>query len=125
MSNNSESIIKLAVMKNIKDFRTENKISQQQIADLFGIDRSTYSSWETGRSMPNISQLVTLARIYNTTIEKLINDNSRFVVACGKGGFSGTYLNELTEEERNLVLKYRALDCEKKEELIGLIEKDI
>lgn len=125
MSKNSENFVKLSIMKNIKSFRTENKISQQQIADLFGIDRSTYSSWETGRSTPNAAQLILLAKIYNVSVERLISNNADVFSVASKSFFAndGSFLSQLNDDEIDLILKYRMLDEEEKEKIIKEIEK--
>ena len=39
---------------------------------MLGLDRSTYSYYETGKTEPNIRGLKTLARLYNLTIDDLV-----------------------------------------------------
>lgn len=124
MSNANEYFIKVAIMKNIKDFRTTNNISQQTIAKILGIERSTYSSWETGRSTPNTAQLIMLAQIYNVSVEKMVSDNAPFALSSGKGTFfSDTYLSALNEEEKEVILKYRLLNEETKDKINELLNK--
>ena len=47
-------------------------LTQQNVADVLGLDRSTYSYYETGKTEPNIRGLKTLARMYNLTIDDLV-----------------------------------------------------
>ena len=47
-------------------------LTQQNVADVLGLDRSTYSYYETGKTEPNIRGLKTLARLYNLTIDDLV-----------------------------------------------------
>lgn len=47
-------------------------LTQQNVADVLGSDRSTYSYYETGKTEPNIRGLKTLARLYNLTIDDLV-----------------------------------------------------
>lgn len=46
-------------------FRKEAGLTQQQVAELLGVDRSTYTCYETGKVMVPISKLQLLAVIYN------------------------------------------------------------
>lgn len=52
-------------------------LSQQQVADRFKIDRSTYTYYEIGKITPSISMLLKLSKIFNTpclTFIRIIND---------------------------------------------------
>lgn len=46
--------------------------TQQNVADALGLDRSTYSYYETGKTEPNIRGLKILAKLYNLTIDDLV-----------------------------------------------------
>ena len=37
----------------LKQFRTEKNLSQQQLADMLFVERSTIANWETGRRIPD------------------------------------------------------------------------
>lgn len=54
--------------KILKKLREENKLSQSYIANLLGINRSSYNSWETGRAVPNQKNREGLATIFNIPI---------------------------------------------------------
>ncbi len=47
-------------------------LTQQNVADVLGLDRSPYSYYETGKTEPNIRGLKTLAKLYNLTIDDLV-----------------------------------------------------
>ena len=46
--------------------------TQQNVADVLGLDRSTYSYYETGKTEPNIRGLKTLAKLYDLSIDDLL-----------------------------------------------------
>lgn len=46
--------------------------TQQNVADVLDLDRSTYSYYETGKTEPNIRGLKILAKLYNLTIDDLV-----------------------------------------------------
>lgn len=54
-------------------FRILRGITQQQLADILGIERKTVSNWETGRSVPTftVPQIKQLLKALNITIEQL------------------------------------------------------
>lgn len=48
-------------MSNIQKRRLENGYTQDQLATILGVERSTVAKWETGQSMPRTELLVKLA----------------------------------------------------------------
>lgn len=51
----------LVLKNNLKEIRTEKKLSQQQLADMVGVSRNTISSIETGQYQPTAKLALTLA----------------------------------------------------------------
>lgn len=60
------------VSKNIKKIRSAKKISQDEIANALFVTRQTVSSWETGRTQPDIDTLCRLAEFFGVSVEDLI-----------------------------------------------------
>ena len=60
----------------LRSLRTENNISQQQLADKLFVDRSTVAGWETGRRVPDIPTLKLIAELFNIEFSQLISDES-------------------------------------------------
>lgn len=50
--------------KNLKFLRECFELTQQQVASELHIDRSTYTYWEVGTTMPSIFKLTTLIEFY-------------------------------------------------------------
>ena len=48
-----------AVAKNLKSIRTQKGYTQDDLAEALHVTRQTVSSWETGRSEPDIGMLIT------------------------------------------------------------------
>lgn len=57
---------------NIKRFRESNKLTQEELASLIGIKRSTVSMWESGKSKPRAAMLIKLSQILDCTMEELL-----------------------------------------------------
>lgn len=49
-------------------------LSQAQVAELLGLERSTISKWETGVTSPRSKILIRLSEIYNCNIADLLFD---------------------------------------------------
>ncbi|BCK45809.1 TPA: helix-turn-helix domain-containing protein [Streptococcus suis] len=52
----------------LKKRRLEKDLSQVEIAEILGINKSSYSSWESGRAKPNQKNLAALADILDVDI---------------------------------------------------------
>ncbi len=60
----------LVLKNNLKEARTEAKLSQQQLADMVGVSRNTISSIETGQFNPTAK----LALILCVALDKKFED---------------------------------------------------
>lgn len=56
----------------IKKYRSEIQMSQEQLADRVYVSRQTISNWENGKSYPDINSLVLLSEVFQTSIDNLI-----------------------------------------------------
>lgn len=54
--------------KSLKKRRLEKGLSQVEIAEILGINKSSYCSWESGRAKPNQKNLVALANILGVDV---------------------------------------------------------
>lgn len=58
--------------KRIKRLRTEQGITQEQLAERLHVTRQAVSNWEIGKTQPDIETLTTLAEVLGVTVEELI-----------------------------------------------------
>ena len=58
----------------LQKLRKDNNFSQEQLANEIGVSRQSVSKWESGTSYPEMDKLLTLAKIFNITLEQLTND---------------------------------------------------
>ncbi|MDE5984704.1 MAG: helix-turn-helix domain-containing protein [Eubacterium sp.] len=54
-------------------YRKANGYSQEELAAQIGVSRQAISKWERGESSPDTDNLITLAKLYDITIDELIN----------------------------------------------------
>lgn len=57
----------------LKQCRKEKNLTQEQLAEKFGVSARTVSRWETGTNMPDLSILVELAEYYDIEIKELLD----------------------------------------------------
>lgn len=57
----------------IKKLRVDNGLTQEELAQKIPIDRTAVSKWERGVTMPDSSSLLRLSKIFNVTINDLLN----------------------------------------------------
>lgn len=109
--------------------RKKNKYTQQQISDLLEIDRSTYASYETGRNRPDIRLLAAFAKVFNVSVDYIINidpvkELEVFDSALSLKKQQGeSILSELSKDERELLAMYRICSDKNKEKVRELLRK--
>jgi transcriptional regulator with XRE-family HTH domain len=58
--------------KQIKYYREEAKISQEELGNRVFVSRQTISNWENDKSYPDVNSLVLLSEVFQISIDKLI-----------------------------------------------------
>lgn len=71
------------INKNLKKLRTEAGLTQEHVAEKLNVTRQALSSYESGRTRPDIDTLVRLAEIYNTDVNSIIYDPENSTVTEG------------------------------------------
>lgn len=56
----------------IKKYRTNMKLSQEELAEKVYVTRQTISNWETGKSYPDIHSLLLLSNLFGISLDQLI-----------------------------------------------------
>ena len=57
----------------LKELRREKGITQEQVAEVFGVSGRTVSRWETGTNMPDLSILIQIADYYDVDLKEILN----------------------------------------------------
>ena len=61
----------LIFLRNIKG------LTQEQVAEVIGISRQSYSKWEQGETYPDIDKCDKLAKYYGVTIDSLVHQDNK------------------------------------------------
>lgn len=56
----------------LADLRKEHGYSQEELAEKLGVSRQAVSKWECGEASPDTDNLIELARLYNTSLDELL-----------------------------------------------------
>lgn len=62
----------MIMSENIKKFRQENNLSQEELAKKLNIARQSVSKWENGETLPSIDNLISLSGLLNISLDELI-----------------------------------------------------
>lgn len=60
------------IANRLKQIRLENKLTQKQLAERLGIQKSVVSYYENGERYPSYDVLVRFARIFHTSTDYLL-----------------------------------------------------
>lgn len=58
---------------NLLQLRKMRRWTQDDLADKINVSRQTISKWETGESVPGLVQCKMLAKLFDTTLDDLVN----------------------------------------------------
>lgn len=59
-------------MLRLKELRNKGNISQQKLASMLGVSRSTIAMWETKSSQPDNEMLIKLSEIFGVSVDYLL-----------------------------------------------------
>lgn len=71
-----ESQIEKNIAKNIKELRIASGLKQAELGDKISYSDKTISKWENGSSIPDITALDAIAKLFSLTVDDLINENA-------------------------------------------------
>lgn len=62
----------MKLREQIRKYRTEMKLSQEELAARIYVSRQTVSNWETGKNYPDIHSLLLLSALFGVSLDQLI-----------------------------------------------------
>jgi len=135
----------IQLAKNLKYLRDKSNLKQEDMVDIINLTRQAYSNYETLHRTPDIDTLMILANYYNVSLNDLIFCNLSESYTPFEGLSEGeipyiytqsqkTQTNEktgkseiidttiyLSEDELDMIMKFRDLSPEKQELVKGFI----
>ncbi|MCG4437262.1 helix-turn-helix transcriptional regulator [Erysipelothrix rhusiopathiae] len=70
----------MIINQQIKFYRTEQKMSQEMLAEMLNISRQSISKWERGESLPSIDNLIRLSEILGIPLNDLVKGKESFPI---------------------------------------------
>ena len=113
------------VKKMLKEVRKAHHLTQEDVARILGIDRTTYTFYETGKTSPSVTTLTTLAKMYNCSVGYLAGveeNNPRFKKVETEISLKDTDPTaHLSREEQLAVMYFRCIPDERLDEAIDIL----
>ena len=112
---------------NLRLLRKSFNLTQQEVADILGVNRSTYTFYEAGKSTPSKENIVKLCDIFNVTVGYLlgVEKNCPELKVANRSDHvdrNSDGLGEISRNEKFIIMAYRSLDSEKKELFIESVK---
>lgn len=101
----------MAIHLRLKELRQQAGSAQSELARLLDVSREAYSMYESGKRQPRLEMLDTLASHYRVSVDYLLGRTEHPAPA-----------EPLTDGERALLARYRALDERGQRAVGGLAE---
>ncbi len=119
----------------LREYRTNCGFSQQQVAEMLNMHRSTYSYYETGKTEPSLDNLRMLSKMFAVSMDELLELNipgSASGLGVSDRGYDDgfVYLREdsvervsdLTRDEKTLILRFRLMTEKQRRELLQVMK---
>ncbi|XMB72034.1 helix-turn-helix transcriptional regulator [Mycoplasmatota bacterium WC30] len=81
-------------------FRKESHLSQEELGANLNVSRQAISKWETGESVPDVYNIIALARLFHITIDELLLGNK-------PSNTSVSYHADVREKRKSYLFKGR------------------
>ncbi len=103
--------------RHLRDLRKKHsQYTQQEMADMLNISRSTYTYYETGKSEPGQEKLKNICEILDVDFNTLLGYTEEGMIALvASSDNKSDAFGNLTPTEEQLILAYRSMNSEEKE----------
>ena len=110
--------------------RKEDRKTQEEMANIINVKRSTYSAYERGQILPPYDKIESLAKYFNVTIDYLMVNSNVSAEAPSSAVHDVNHalsnlINELKDKSTPLNVDGYILDDESRELLLASIENSL
>jgi transcriptional regulator with XRE-family HTH domain len=81
----------------IKALRKEKSLSQQEVADLLGVQRPTYSKIEGGQIIPTVKHIIKLSGLFQVSIDWLLTGAANPQASLPDFGVLSTKISQMLD----------------------------
>lgn len=93
----------IKISDNLRTLRIRSKRSLEDIAEIIDVSRQSVSKWESGESYPDIEKCVRLAKLYNVSLDALVNKTISELI--NEDSQENKFMFGLTKLEENGTIK--------------------
>jgi transcriptional regulator with XRE-family HTH domain len=105
--------------------RKRNNITQIELANLMNVKQYVISSWETGRSEPNISQIIKLSDIFKISTDYLLDRH--IIITNSENEFNKVIenINKDIKDDftKDLIKIFEDIPNNKREKIINIVKE--
>ncbi len=69
----------MTIGSKLKQARLKKELTQENVANILNVSRTTISNWEVGRSYPDLESIVALSDLYNISLDELLREDEDMV----------------------------------------------
>ncbi len=104
-------------------------LTQQQVADVLGLDRSTYAYYESGKTTPDIKSVSKLLKLFNISYNELMEETECASTKVNDSAVEEDedeklHIYELSKVEKRLVIYFRVLSPKQQKEVLDSISPE-
>lgn len=66
----------MTIGEKLQQLRKDSNYTQEELADIMNVSRQSISKWESDVAFPETEKLITLSKLYQCTIDYLLNEDS-------------------------------------------------
>ena len=115
----------MAFNEQLTKLRKRNNITQIELANLMNVKQYVISSWETGRSEPNISQIIKLSDIFKIATDYLLD--RPIIIASSENEFNKVIenINKDIKDDytKDLIKIFEDIPNNKKDKIINILKE--
>ncbi len=119
----------------LRQHRIESGYSQSHVANILGVERSTYTYYETAKTVPVIFDLMHLADLYRLSLDDLLDFHHERPSYMSSPEASAAQirrraeaskiqevLQDLSPDERQLIAYFRTAQKEEQEKILSILK---
>ena len=122
--------MKISFTQRLIELRKEDRKTQEEMANILNVKRSTYGAYERGTILPPYDKIEAIAKYFNVTVDYLMGNSSINADASSSAVHDvnqslSNLINELKDKSTPLNVDGYILDDESRELLLASIENSL
>jgi transcriptional regulator with XRE-family HTH domain len=102
-----------AIAEKLKKLRMDNGFSQEKLAEKLMVSRQAVSKWENGEALPDMENMIALARLYGTSLDELANiavNNKNIEDNVAKEDADSKVNIDITKDKDNVHINFEGIN---------------